>query len=411
MAPFEDGMSGTELQSEGVRSPWEDGVFWSHRDSVVEDEVINNGAFADTVFLCASDVPPHHVEQVFGQAALFALLSPVLRDRLDLSADPGCGRGGPSLSSAAGLGRSSSPRNAVLAGLGRDRPGLREVWLADEITARAFREVARYVYRLPLRLCTLKLAEVTMAARILQMPELDQAAFQWGHANLENFAFQRGARPMTHGADGPEEGLDGTISNAVSFFGVLCLPVGGDGLNTQARCNSAMSWRQALMKAFNSEEIASHPTFLELPEEAMLLLLECEEIHARPGHLWKHCVQWAWVRKERELPITKSAAWCTGPSFEKPPKKLYVPGARLVAVSAPQPAEHEVDWQRWLLAVAERMRFKDMQAAEFAAHMEAINPMLPELRQVIYRVRRQGIHRDTAGDSVSTSQRLYVESE
>merc|ERR1712183_1073084 len=142
----------------------------------------------------------------------------------------------------------------------------------------------------------------------------------------------------------------------------------------------------------------------------MMLLLQSEEIHANPAQLWKYCVRWAWARKDREVPIAKPTSWCAGPSFEKPPKKLFVPGARLVAVSAPQPAEHEVDWQRWLLPVAERIRFKDMPAGAFAAHMEAISPMLPELRQVIYKIRRQGVRQDIAAITISPLQRLLLNS-
>merc|ERR1711924_517910 len=124
--------------------------------------------------------------------------------------------------------------------------------------------------------------------------------------------------------------------------------------------------------------------------DALLLLLECEELHSQPVQLWDQCVRWAYLRKGQESSsLTEPRP--PGPDSAKPPRKMFVPGARLVAISAPQPVNQEVAWQAALLPVAERTRFIDMPAGAFAAHMEAINPMLPELRQVIYRIRRQGV--------------------
>jgi hypothetical protein len=372
--------------STSVDRPADADCFWYQRDAAIEEEVIRKGSYADTVFLCAGSTSPSQVEQVFGQSALFALLSPVLRDRLD------------------------SVRI-----VNQEAPVLREVWLADEITARGFEEVARYVYRLRPRFNMLKLAEVAMAARILQIPELDQAALRWGLAKLETLVIERGQAFVSDAPPELEEGPFGALGDALSFFGVLCLPVGdvgdvGDGVDLQSRYGTAVAWREALIKAFDPEKIAECPAFLELPEEAMLLLLESEAIHTKPSYLWEQCVRWALLRKERETPVSKQPPFCAGPSFETPPKKLFAPGARLVTVSVPKPADHEVDWQRWLLPVAERIQFKDMSAGAFAAHMEAINPMLPELRQVIYRVRRLGIRFEAAGKS-SPIDRLLLESD
>jgi len=376
------------------------------RDATVEDEVINNGLFADTVFKCAGSYPSRHNEEVFGQAALFALLSPVLRDRLDLS------RGMCQLGSTMG---SAAPETTLLAGVKRDKHGRQEVWLADEISARGFREVARYVYGLPNKFNTLKIGDVMLAARILQIPELDQAALRWGISYLRSLAPWRGMHndPLASRVhDGviaarsegalidkfaePEEGRYGQIGDALCFYASLCLPIAGDDLNSQGRRQAAEACRDAILVAFDCQEMSSNPVFLDLPEDALLLLFECEVIHEQPEHLWEHCVRWAFTRKDRELPPTKPTWFCSGPSFEKPAKKMFAPGARMVAVSVPEPADEEVDWQRWLLPIAERMRFKDMAAGAFAAHVEAIHPMLPELRQVIYRVRRQGIRQEMA---------------
>lgn len=378
----------------------------SSRDAMVEDEVIHNGLFADTVFTCAGSYPSRHNEQVFGQAALFALLSPVLRDRLDLS------RGLCQLGSTMG---SSGPETTLLAGVSRDRHGRQEVWLADEISARGFREVARYVYGLPHKFNTLKIGDVMLAARILQIPELDQAALRWGISYLRSLAPWRGtyndplaSRIVDKFAES-EEGRYGPIGDALCFYASLCLPIAGDDLNSQGRRQAAEACRDAILVAYDCEEMASNPAFLDLSEDAMLLLLESEAIHEKPEHLWEYCVRWAFTRKDRELPPTKPTLFCSGPSLKKPGKKLFAPGARMVAVSVPEPADEEVDWQRWLLPIAERMRFQDMAVAAFAAHVEAIHPMLPELRQVIYRVRRQSIRQEVASIRGTPLQKLFVE--
>jgi len=185
--------------------------FWSQRNAAVEDEVISRGNFADTVFMCASSTPDE-VEQVHGQAALFALLSPVLRERLTLGNSPN-----------------------------RDSENRQVVWLADEITALAFREVARYVYRLPPRLVVGSLAEVVMAARILQMQEFEQVVLHSGFSNLGNLMLSRGDSETTDAPDefeGPDQ-----IGDALSFLGALCVPVGGESLNVEE--DAMLLWRGA----------------------------------------------------------------------------------------------------------------------------------------------------------------------
>lgn len=327
---------------------------WSQRDAAIENEVFNQGRFADVIFSCAACWPsqssvspaPEPREEVYGQAAFFAMMSPVLRDRLQAHCMDGAGR------------------------CELHQPHVLQ--LEDQITAVGFKEVARYIYRLAPKFTAASISQVSAAARILGMPELDWAAFHWGIGNLKS----------------------GTVGDALCYFGMMCsnvdaLPIDGiDAFCGTTRFSRAIQWRSALLKAFHGCELIASPAFLELREGAMLLLLECEEMHSEPSFLWESCIRWALGRKERELPLSDVAARAPSLSFENPPKKLFVPGARLVMVSSLGPAEEDVDWQRWLLPIAEHMRFKDMPAEVFAMQMEAIQPMLPELRQVIYRVRR-----------------------
>lgn len=205
------------------------------------------------------------------------------------------------------------------------------------------------------------------------------------------------------------EGPNGVVGDALRHFGAVCLPLGESSLNDEDRYKAAVAWREALVKAFDTDDMTTNDQFLQLPEEAMVLLLESDAVHSKPAELWGSCVKWAWTRKDRELLPSKTQPWCKGPSFEKPPKKMFAAGARTVTVSHPRPADHEVDWQRWLIPVAERTRFKDMPAGAFVAHMDNIDPMLPELRQVIYRVRRQGIRIELAKNTISPLQKLLMD--
>jgi len=360
----------------GLPASSEDVSIWSQRDAAIEDEVFSQGRFADVIFSCATSWPsqfssspvPVVREEVYGQAVIFAMMSPVLRDRLQGHCMDGAGR------------------------CELQRPHAFQ--LEDKITARGFREVARYVYRLAPKFTAANIPEVSAAARLLRMPELDRAAFQWGLVNLETMASQRGSSPEESMLRHQEQGPLGAIGDALCYFGMMCSNIDAvpidevDPFFGTTRFSRAIQWRSALLKAFDGCEIVASPAFLELREGTMLLLLECEEMHSQPSFLWQCCIRWALGRKDRELPLSKRTPGGPAFSFEKLPKKLFVPGARLVTVSSLGPAEDDVDWQRWLLPIAERVRFKDMPAQDFAAQMEAIQPMLPELRQVIYRVRR-----------------------
>jgi hypothetical protein len=344
---------------------------WQGRDAILEEEILCQGQRADTVFLCAGPSPTSRPEPVYGQAALFALLSPVLRERLY-----------PLDAFAIGIVPSSRC----------DDQGRQQVCLTDEVSASGFREVARYVYRLPHRFTLENSPEIVAAARVLQLPELDQGVIGWGLSHLEALASARDHSTPKH--NGASDALE-PIEHALRCFAVLCMSIGNaNPSSSQARHASAVAWRDALLQAFNIQEIISSAMLLELTEDAMLLLLEGSEIHVDPSLLWERCVWWAQVRRQRVQPPPRKAPWCTGPDFVLPTRKLFVPGARLATMSAPPPPEHKVDWQRWLLRIAEITHFKDMTAASFAAQMDSIDPMLPELRQIIYKVRRQELKQD-----------------
>mmetsp|Transcript_11818 Transcript_11818/g.19399 ORF Transcript_11818/g.19399 Transcript_11818/m.19399 type:complete len:413 (-) Transcript_11818:69-1307(-) len=349
---------------------------WLSRDAAVEEEIFVKGELADTVFQCAGYAPLYTTEAVFGQASLFALLSPVLKERLFPSDDPATSM------------RGEVPNDSKY--VKRDQQGRREISLADELTVRGFQEVARYVYRLQPKFTLSSSAEVVAAARILHLPELDRGVIAWGLAHFEALAASRGVN-KEHLLQESHEIPESCVGDALRCFGVLCLPL---GKNWETKYAAATAWREAMLKAFESEEISSSAAFLELSEDALLLLMGCKEMHRNPADLWDKCICWARKRKESEDPLKELPSSCGGPQFALLPRKLFVPGARLVTLSPQAPEEKEVDWQRWLLQIAEITRFQDMPAGIFAAHMDSISPMLPELRQVIYKIRRQGLAKD-----------------
>mmetsp|Transcript_146865 Transcript_146865/g.258853 ORF Transcript_146865/g.258853 Transcript_146865/m.258853 type:complete len:367 (-) Transcript_146865:28-1128(-) len=345
--------------SEMLRSDNVPGQRHSKRDAAVEDEVFGTGYFADVVFKCCGS--SGEVEDIYGQSALFALLSPVLRERLYPT------------------GTSEAPLAPAVAATGDELKSHRqEVWLDNHITASAFHEVTRYVYRLPHRLGLEKLPEVLAAARSLGLAELEEAALSWGLANLTTAAADQGEQRDTVGD------------------ALRCLAQLSEVEEFRTLGGAALIWRDALLQAHPASEVLSSSSFVSLPPSALEILLASEDVHRDPGLLWRVCVLWARQRPVEELGPFETARTSAVVKDGTMPRKLFIPGARLHTVSMASPSESEVEWQRWLLPIAEISRFSAMDACSFATHVEAIKPMLPELAQAIYAARRRGLR---AGDT------------
>jgi len=367
----------------------------SKRDEAIEEQVLRLGLYSDTVFKCArtllsisacgSASDNDNVEEVYGQGALFALLSPILRERLIMTGPP-----------PAAVFSDQQPQRA-------------EVNLTGEVTGRGFVEVARYVYRLSPQFDAECLPEVMAAASLLGFEELEQAALCWGLEALEalrqtreedanrRFHLESAEMDLNKLLLGDSKPPEPTSYVQPAGHALRCLGVlaNSDAASlSEPRLQSASLWRSAILKAFTTQEVTSSLDFTLLTDSAMAFLLAGgQSCVSEAGQwdaslLWQACVDWARHRKEREQPPAQDpTAGSTGTA--RSPRKLFAAGARLVTVATPKPAESDVDWQRWLLPVAELTRWGEMTPSSFACHIEALDPMLPELRQVIYAVRRK----------------------
>eukprot|EP00411_Alexandrium_monilatum_P118084 CAMPEP_0175670620 /NCGR_PEP_ID=MMETSP0097-20121207/19754_1 /TAXON_ID=311494 /ORGANISM="Alexandrium monilatum, Strain CCMP3105" /LENGTH=369 /DNA_ID=CAMNT_0016977201 /DNA_START=13 /DNA_END=1118 /DNA_ORIENTATION=+ len=329
----------------------------SIRDAAVEDEVLHCGYFADVVFKFRNEASSE-IEEVYGQRALFALLSPPLRRQLP-------------------------PPAAGVEG------GRCEVWLDGGITARGFREVARYVYRLPPSFNMSALSEVLAAAHAAELRELEAAAFQWGLSALAELS-------------PPSDASSSAPSQQSALFGVswsgskLETPVSNDGVDDVLRClqqfvshdprsTEVDAWLKALLRAYGANQILASPAFFWLSPPALDLLLRQEAMCSDPASLWTSLIQWGYARAP---PVSSS----TPPqACETASPTLFGRGARFAEALAPSlPPKELVAWQRQLLPFLGSIRFSEMAPVEFVRHVESVDPMLPELRQAIYAVRRHG---------------------
>jgi len=327
----------------------------SRRDALVEDEVLHCGYFADVAFRFPTT--SGDVEEVYGQRALFALLSPVLREQLFPAAEAACRSG-----------------------------GRHEVQLDPAITARGFQEVVRYVYRLPPQFTRPALPEILVAAHVLDVRELEEAAFTWGLAGLAervqtDVAVDEACKCVQGAPDRNDCVAGGAYGDEVTDA-LWCL----EQLCTlEPRAKRVTAWREALIKAYTTKQILASEAFFGLSPVTLEELLKEDSMHSDPGTLWVTCVHWAWACAQRHPPVEQPAM----PEGAKPPK-LFGRNTRLAAILAPAvPPGQLVAWQQQLLPVVEHMRFAQMAAAEFAKHVESLDPMLPELRQAIFSTRRR----------------------
>mmetsp|Transcript_36106 Transcript_36106/g.69525 ORF Transcript_36106/g.69525 Transcript_36106/m.69525 type:complete len:352 (-) Transcript_36106:130-1185(-) len=331
---------------------------WTRRDAAVEDEVLRCGYFADVAFKFHTGIG-REPEEVYGQRALFALLSPVLRQRL--MPMQGC--------SPSGACEGCAPH------------GRCEVWLDNGVTARGFREVARYSYGLQPRFTATALPEILYAARILDLEELWKAAVTWGLAELGEKAAKQSAEMSESDRDTPvdskEISADDGLEIALKCFETLCLfePV---------PLEQVVCWSEALFQAYTPLDIFSCSAFFTLAPFAVEQLFEEEPMHMDPGMLWIASLHWAYRYAELHPPET--------PAPEDPvPTRLFGPGCKISDIlSKPPPSDGEVAWQRRLLPLAARIDFSQMGPPEFAKNIDALDPILPELRQAVYATRRRG---------------------
>jgi len=320
--------------------------------------VLHCGHFADVAFKFQTG-PGHVLEEVYGQRALFALLSPVLRRQLMPAQD-----GAPS-----GCCEGCAPH------------GRCEVWLDNGVTARGFREVARYSYGLPPRFTADALPEILFAARTLELEELVEAAVAWGLAQLHEKAAKQLAEMSEPDRDTPVDSKEGSVDDglesALKCFETLCLfkPVA---------IEQVVCWAEALLQAYTPLDIFSSRTFFSLAPYAVEQLFEEEPMHMDPGMLWIASLHWAYRYAELHPPETQAS--------EQPvPPRLFGPGCKISDIlSKPPPSDGEVAWQRRLLPLAARIDFSQMGPCEFAKNIDALDPILPELRQAVYATRRRG---------------------
>lgn len=406
----------------------------SDRDMVVHDELFHSGAFSDVVFKfrIAGSV---EIEKVYGQGSLFALLSPVLQRLLSAAPAPAEGMN-ESVTSVEDLHQSQfelqqhlhhlqqqqllreskeqlqqqlhqmerqvwdlqqmerqarevnehrperQPEWQALAvggvagDAGRTRTWRKELWLEESVaSARGFREVARYVYHLAPSFSAQALPEIVHASRRLQLPELERMALRWGH---EDLALRAAA--LASGAPTDASRAAGRIDDALRVIDELCT------LQEPGEPGIEACWREAMLRAYDSEEVLDSLAFLKLAPKALQVLLGGYAMQKDPGALWCACLAWARARALR-------LGFPTDASSSRPsasPLRPIARGARL-AVPPPPPAPAAVEWQRCLLPVAATIHFALLSPAEFAKHVEELDPMLPELRQVIYAARRHNL--------------------
>lgn len=338
----------------------------SKRDATVEDEVFRRGQFADLVFRLHG--AGGELTEVYGHAAMFSLLSAPLRALLTGTAeDQAC------------LTTPSWTRLGTVS-ITTAQGGMREVHFPVGISAAAFRQVARYVYRLEPEFSNATLAEVLYAARALALEELEEQALAWGFANIS--VDTTGAAPHSKG-----EVAGSCLEYALACLDCLC--------SFEPRPAKTSAWRESLLQTFPVPQLLGSPAFFSLSLAAVRELLEGTQPHEEPIELWRACVAWARAHAGQGEPIEPLSP---GSATVSPTRTLFGTTARLKEVLSPAlPDRQEVGWQEPLVTLVEPMRFCMLSPTEFASQVECLDPMLPQLRQAIYAARRRS-KKDNEGD-------------
>jgi hypothetical protein len=338
----------------------------------VEDELFRNGSFSDVVFRfrggsgTTTEGDESYPCYVYGQRAMFALFSPVLRETLlrPMPVTPDSS----SLSGRANDSNASSVREQEEAHSFNSKAedgyapsslgGVEEVWLEETVTAAAFREVARYVYKLPMRLHVSLLPEMLSAAQALVIPELEALAYGFGMRHI------------------------GTSSCSVSIA-LMCL----ERLRTVGSREFAASWQRALLRSYPTSEVLQSSVFQELSLVTLQGLLRSCSLHEDENKLWAGCLTWAKAQAAREP--------AAAPAARAPlaPRKLFGRAAQPIIGKPSDSSDKEgvAKWQRWLLPLAPGFRFALMSDKDFAANVQGIHVVLPELRSAIYASRRRDV--------------------
>jgi hypothetical protein len=345
----------------------------SSRDTAVEDELFRSGAFSDVVFRfrggpgTTTEGDESYPCYVYGQRAMFALFSPVLRETLlrpvPVSPDSS------SLSGRVNDASASSIREASEEAQSRDSKtedgyapsslgGVEEVWLEEAVTAAAFREVARYVYKLPMRLHVTLLPEMLSAAQALVIPELEALAYGFGMRHI------------------------GTSSCSVGIA-LMCL----ERLRTVGSREFAASWQRALLRSYPTSEVLRSNVFQDLSLVTLQGLLRSCSVHEDENKLWAACLTWAKAQAARE----PAKAPATRPPLA--PRKLFGRAAQPIIGKPADSSDREgvAKWQRWLLPLAPGFRFALMSDKDFATNVQGVHVVLPELRSAIYASRRRDV--------------------
>lgn len=216
------------------------------------------------------------------------------------------------------------------------------------------------------------------AAQALHIPELEALAFGFGMRHV--------------GASCP-------VSTAL-----MCL----ERFRVAGSREFASSWQRALLRAYSTAEILRSPEFNELSLVTLQALLRACTMHEDENQLWVACLGWARAQAAREPAGEPEARPPLAPRkifgrSAQPvvPKQVCGPFAKPIVEkqahdSSSRPAD--IQWQRWLLPLAPVFRFALMGDKDFAANVQEIHDMLPELRSAIYTSRRRDVRTFTIKD-------------
>eukprot|EP00927_Polykrikos_kofoidii_P059553 TRINITY_DN54701_c0_g1_i1.p1 TRINITY_DN54701_c0_g1~~TRINITY_DN54701_c0_g1_i1.p1 ORF type:complete len:452 (-),score=63.50 TRINITY_DN54701_c0_g1_i1:1058-2413(-) len=378
------------------------------RDAKFEDELFHCGFFADVVFKFPGVA---EVEEVYGQTSLFALCSPPLRALMmgsDAAREGNARLVETTLPRSGLVDRTKSGDcrgNSIEAGYrtlggaaattswnGEHATGRLEISMDGIASVAGFREVARYVYGIPQRFSTATLPDVIQAAHRFELVELEEAAFAWGLDVLAG------------GTDLVAERASELIPPSSQETLVSQTGVNGGGADDALRCldmlcsleprevnwDFASKWQEALGRAYTAQDMFDSSAFLEISLACLQELLKNEAVHRDPGSLWRACVAWAEERAGCDGLLPVQPLQSTGASVVARPYRLLGRGAKLAVPQRPPPSE-ALEWQRCLIPAAEKIQFARLTPAEFAKQVEALDPMLVDLRQAVYASRRRAL--------------------
>lgn len=317
------------------------------RDKLLENDLFHDGKFTDSSFAFRNGCEKN-IQKVFVHSGLVSTFSPVFQKLLEI------------------------PEH--------------DVDLHPSITYTGFKEVLRYCYELPRHVTPDVLEEVIVAAQLLQLDEITDLLFSWGIRSLLTLATtleEQGKEAVAalRPAWEPEDAL-GCLFQFATFF---------------PQHPKAKKWREVTLRAFPVAETLQCLGRSKLPPDVVMDLVTSEVLHEDEYALWCALIMWARTLHHADSADPGSPQQCNKlHSGRVAPVSLGLFGkaARLRrALEVQAPNRDDVEWQEPLLGIADYINFDAMGAVQFASSVERLDPMLPQLRQVIYSVRRSGAKR------------------